>query len=102
MSWSVSKNGIAEPHDIMDAVGAQFKETYPEPAEGVDDQARAAAGVAQDLAFEAFDGEGPFNVQMSGHVKNEDSDSFVSVIVTKVTEAESDETADAPAEAATV
>lgn len=84
MSWAVAINDV-EAHEIETVLRSKFDELYPQTADGVGLEFVECSDSAQSLARYAFEGSNEgrrFNISASGHVSDNDSESFVSVIVT--------------------
>lgn len=92
MSWSISVSDVSVS-EIGSELQAKMDEFYPNASHGsrvlknalINREFRAASAVAEDFAHDAFETDlhdARFNVQASGHVHDNDAESFVSVIVT--------------------
>lgn len=71
MSFSLSLKG--QKDELVGALEAAFANNYPEPAEGVADL--VGVGIDAVSAFASTSGdEGNFNVSLSGHARQSDTD----------------------------
>lgn len=86
MSWSLSVQDRA-PGDLYIDIKTEFARVYPDPAEGVLEQVDLVRAVVHEFVYtDVFEGDNSdnrYNVQASGHVSDGDSETFVSVILTK-------------------